>query len=569
MGRSKRRLALVWAAAVVVLVSAPSCWSQEDDPFKANPTAKPLKEAFGSDEGFGAAAGGDLRIPLQSNSAIAFGPLGCPVVVVDGKVWGVKDGRLLQTLDVEHRDNHTAVLSDDGKWFAYGRESNNSENNPIAIFSTETGEEVFEVPGQVGRYTDFVAFSLNKYLLLGGRSSTDIQVWDFQAGKMIKLIETAGNAGPKIEKGKIAFTTDGKYYAVTSGGELGVCKTTTGKPVVIMSPPSQMDRNGERPAAAVATTIRPRNPRLRTGIQSGTDSTFVYAWLQAMKFSPDNKELAAISTHPVPRLMCWDNRGKIIMDDKLDLPPGIAFWNHSIQWLPDNSGWLVTGHLYDRSTRRIVLGFRSEFGSKNHVWVMDKDHLLGAYGRNAGALEVIQIPWSDIHNSLKALADKAPAHLAPGQAVSLQMQLTGLGGDQAETMRLITEAFIRRLERDGLTLASGQKTVFRVRFSEAAGDTLPIYERQSPFDFRGHDTGRTATERKGNMVLEMIVEGEPQPLWRDTISASSSRSFREDINDSTIRQSMLDSLTYRIGELNIPYFIPKSPDLYALPIVVE
>lgn len=554
-----------WAAALLL---GPVVLSQEDDPFKAPASNQPEKEGFGAAaEGFGGAGGTDLRIPLKSNSAVAFGPLGCPVLVVDGKVWSIKDGRLLQTLDVDHQDNHTAVLSADGRWFAYGRQGHNSDNNPIAIFSTETGEEVFEVPGQEELYTDFVAFSLNKYLLLGGRTSNAIQVWDFQAGKMIKLVETAGNAGPKIEKGKIAFTSDGKYYAVTAGGELGVCKTTTGKPAVIMSPPSQMDRNGERPAAAA--TIRPRNPKLRTGIRSGTDSTFVYAWLQAMKFSPDDKELAAISTHPVPRLMCWDNRGKIIMDEKLDLPPGIAFWNHSIQWLPDNSGWLVTGHLYDRATRRIVLGFRQEFGSDNHIWVMDKDHLLAAYGRDAGALETINIPWQDIHNSLKALADKAPAHLAPGQAVSLQMQLTGLGGDQAETMRLITEAFTRRLGRDGLTLASGQKTVFRARFSEAAGDTLPIYERQSPFDFRGQDTGRTATERKGSLVLEMLVEGEDQPLWRDTISASSSRSFREDINDASIRQSMLDSLAYRIGELNVPYFIPKSPDLYALPIVVE
>jgi len=563
-------MALAVVAALFAVMSPPTLLAQDDDPFKANAPDKPDKGGFGAaEEAFGGAGGKDLRIPLKSNSAVAFGPLGCPVVVVDGKVWSIKDGRLLQTLDLDHQTNHTAVLSDDGRWLAYGRQGHNTDNNPIAIFSTESGEEVFEVPGQDDRYTDFVTFSLNKYLLLGGRTSTDIQVWDFQAGKMIKLIETAGNAGPKIEKGKIAFTSDGKYYAVTAGGELGVCKTTTGKPVVIMSPPSEMDRNGQRSVAA-APAIRPRNPKVRsTSIRSGTDGTFVYAWLQAMKFSPDDKELAAISTHPVPRLMCWDNRGKIIMDEKLDLPPGIAFWNHSIQWLPDNSGWLVTGHLYDRATRRIVMGFRQEFGSDNHIWVMDKEHLLASYGRNAGALETIQIPWQEIHKSLKALADKEPAHLAPGQAVSLQMQLTGLGGDQAETMRILTEAFTRRLQRDGLTLASSQKTVFRVRFSEAAGDTLPIYERQSPFDFRGHDTGRTATERKGNMVLEMVVEGEPQPLWRDTISASSSRSFQEDINDANIRKSMLDSLSYRIGELNIPYFIPKSDELYALPVVVE
>lgn len=553
----------VLLASLLAAACPPSGFAQDDAPSTASASDKPAQGRSVAAEGVSdGAAGKTLRIPLKPGSAIAFGPFGCPVLVVDGQVWSVKNGRLLQTLDIVHQVSHVAVLSDDGRWFAYSRYGRNTDNNPISIFSTETGEEVFEVPGEVNRYADFVTFSLNKYLLVGGRTSTGIQVWDFQGGKMVRLLEAAGNAGPKIERGKIAFTSDGKQYAVTAGGGLGVYQTTTGKPVVVMSPPSQMDLNGQRRVAA-AEAIRP------TGVRSGMDSMFVYAWLQAMKFSPDNKELAAISTHPVPRLISWDALGEVVMDERLDLPQGFAFGGQSIQWLPDNSGWLVTGRLFDRATSRIVLGFRHEPGSDSHVWVVDKERLLASFGGKSASLETVQIPWEEIRKSLQAFADNEPAYLAPGQAVSLEVQLTGPGDGQTETTRHITEAFTRRLQRDGLTVASDQKIVFRVRFSEAAGDSLPIYARQSPFNIRGRDPVRTAAERKGELVLELIAEGELQPLWRDAISASGSRSFQEDINDATIRKSVLDNLTYRIGELNIPYFIPKSPDLYALPVVVQ
>lgn len=538
--------------------------AQDEDPFKSTAGRPEAADTTG----FGAAGGSDVRIPVPTRGGVTFGPLGCPVVVVDGKVYSIKDGRLITELNIDHEADRVTVLSDDGKWFAYGRQSRSQANTPITIYSTETGREVFEVPGQNLRYNDFAMFSLNKYLLVGGRRSTDIQVWDFQNGKMIKSIPVPGNSFWQIEPGNITFTSDGKYYATVANDMLGVLKTATGKVAVIMEPPGDMDASG-KPVMNNTSTIRPRTPKVRQSpTRSLTDSRFVLNDIKAMRFSPDNTELAAVSSRPVPRLICWDNRGKIIMDGALDLPSNSFFSDHTIQWLPDNSGWLVSGHLYQRESQRIVFGFRSDFASEVNICVLDKNRLFGSY-RLGSLMEAYEIPWTEINASLKALAENAPAHLAPGQSVSLHMQLTGISGDQAETMRMITEAFTKRLARDDIKIASGQKTIFRVRLSEKAGDTLPIYQRQSVFDFRGTDTGRTVTERKGMLVMELIVDGQKEPIWRDTINASSARSFTEDINDTTVRQSMMSSLSYSIGNLHIPYFIPKSPDLYALPIVVE
>ena len=106
-------------------------------------------------------------------------------------------------------------------------------------------------------------------------------------------------------------------------------------------------------------------------------------------------------------------------------------------------------------------------------------------------------------------------------------------------------------------------------FAEAAGDTLPIFERQRFQWGPGRDTGRTATESKGDLVVELFVFGRADPIWRDTMKVTSSSSFNEEITDATIRKSMLDRAAMEIRRLNFPYFIPESEEMVALPIVVQ
>ena len=149
------------------------------------------------------------------------------------------------------------------------------------------------------------------------------------------------------------------------------------------------------------------------------------------------------------------------------------------------------------------------------------------------------------------------------------MELAGLRGDEAETRRMLIDALTRRLARDGIPVGERKNTVLRLKLAEAAGDTLPVFERQSPFDFRGADTGKKATEAKGAAVLELVVKGEDKPLWRGHLNAMSARSFQEEITDATVRKSMIEHLTRQLSGLDMPYFIPKSKETVALPAVVE
>src|SRR5207248_3962927 len=121
-------------------------------------------------------------------------------------------------------------------------------------------------------------------------------------------------------------------------------------------------------------------------------------------------------------------------------------------------------------------------------------------------VRAVTIPWDKLTASLKQMAEKTSAYIAPYQSVSLDVSVTG--GDVAGTQRLLTEVLTQRLARNGVSVANGQPTVLRFRISEEAGATLPIYERQSPFDLRGRDTGKTATESKGAATLELIAADE-------------------------------------------------------------
>lgn len=286
-------------------------------------------------------------------------------------------------------------------------------------------------------------------------------------------------------------------------------------------------------------------------------------------FSPEGDEIAAFTTHPNPRLFCWSNRGKLLMDVPIPDVAGRPGSGESLVWLPEKAGWLVNGVLVDRASRRAVLRIHKHLGDDWAIQALDNGRLLGRFSTNTSELRQFTIPWESLRASLAAMADKAPALLAPHQPVSLDVKVTQARGDLTQLAKLAREAVTKRIERDGITVADGQTTVVRVVLSEEAGRALPIFERQSPFDFRGRDTGRKATEAHGAALVEIVAAGEAEPLWRDTLKAASSRLFiDQEVTNEAVRQSMLDQMARQLNQLDIPYFIPKSRELVALPAVV-
>lgn len=295
----------------------------------------------------------------------------------------------------------------------------------------------------------------------------------------------------------------------------------------------------------------------------------MYAWIQDMAFSPDGKELAAVTTHPDNRLLCWNQKSKLEANVPYKLIGRKAFAKHNIQWFPDAKHWMVAGHIIERSTGNVLLAFDLPFATEAEMYVIDQDTLIGRLPRKRNELSRVTIPWTKIAASQAAIAKKTPAYVAPYQPVDIHVELGDLHGDAKATEESITKALTERLHRNGIIFKPGAETYFKLRFSESKGDALPIYERQSPFDRQGRDTGRTATEAKGNLIVELYVEDKEQPIWRDNIKAKSGTSYREEINDLTLRKSMLSQLSHSLGKIQFPYFMPKDDKLIALPVILE
>jgi hypothetical protein len=117
--------------------------------------------------------------------------------------------------------------------------------------------------------------------------------------------------------------------------------------------------------------------------------------IQAMAFSPDNRELAAVSNYPrPPRLLCWDSRGQLVIDEPVDMPKAHDS-SAPFYWLPDCSGWLIGGNLYDRETKRIVLKIEKKFSSNLRLLPLDRDRLLYVSSRPE-EIRLLNIPWERI-----------------------------------------------------------------------------------------------------------------------------------------------------------------------------
>jgi WD40 repeat protein len=543
-------VAVFFAASVSLVNSAP------DDPFK--PAEKKAQGKTDPDDPFAPGATGGKGawgttppIPFDTKTAVTFGPAGCPVAVLGNIVWDLNKNKEVGKLVGTYEAHGHRTLSADGKFFAAGAKSPNQADTAVTVWNTETGQRVLDVPGVKNVYVDLIVIARSKYLLLGGRHNATIDVHDIESGKVTKQLNVPDR---RVEADKIAFTPDGTHYACIAHDKIVVTETASNKQVAVLAPPGP-GVGGEPPAKGAK-----RNPKL--------DAVFVYTWTKGLAFSPDGTELAAFSTHPGPRLMVWNVKGQLVLDEPVPMPRTITHRN-TLEWQPDASGWLVNGYLFDRASKRVTLSIRVPFAADIMPHLLEKGRVIGVFGDDKGKLQSFTIPNEKLAASLKVMAAKGASHLAPGKAVSLELQLTGLRGDEDETRKLLTEALTRRLARDGIPVAAGQSTVLRLRLSEEAGDKLPIFEQQSPFDWRGTATGKKATEAKGAAVLEIVAMNEEKPLWRGHLSAMSARSFREEITDATVRKSMLEHLTKQLSGMDMPYFIPKAKDTVALPAIVE
>jgi hypothetical protein len=538
----------------------------QDDPAKA--AAEAARAAQKKPGPAWGGASGTTRVPIESGSEVIFGNPGCPVVVVGSRVFNLGGGAV-QTLEGTYDRGKLREISDGGTYFAAPLKESREAGMPIGVWSTETGKKVFEVPGTPGQRVTFLHFSREKYLLTAHDKASQIDVWNIESGELQKSLAIPGDNNRRIEPGKIAFTPDGKYFALAANDRLAVCATANGKEVAWMSAPGA-------PQAGPAIKGRGKLPVVAPLVPG--ERRFAFHDIQHLAFSPDGQELAAQVGVFDSRLVVWDGHGKVVGDYELSK----TLWNRGeLRWLPDGTGWFVGGRLLDRTSGRVVLKIRDQFGHEPVVFPLDRERILGQFKREQQVMEPVAIPWKEINASLKALESGAPAILSPAQPISAAAEIAGARGDQGAAAKMLYEAICKRLERDKIKVEQNQSTFLRVHLTEKAGERLKIVESESrgfgpPMHFgpfggpQGKDTGRTAVEAHGTIVVELFAQGNQQPLWKETLNSKNGTSFQNtNITDETLRKSMLDNACGQIQGLEIPYFIPAAQDQLPLPAIID
>lgn len=541
---TRNRIFQIWTLLFAVSFSFTTVGQDTPDPFLSNrntqggnPSTNSTKEGWS-----------ETRTRIDHLDAITSGGLDCPVIVVGKTVYSTETLQPVSELEADYSENFLTALSGNGQYFAVASKSVRRDDTSVFVFDVKTGKKISEIPGAEDEILDNLQITRDKYVVTCGRAKPVISVWSAATGQLVK--EFIVNEDTRLSSGHLTFTKDGQYMAVVQSKALNVFKVAESKVVARMEPPNFAGEPNR--------------------VSFTTDHISIYARIQDLNFSPAGTELAAFSTDSGNRIYAWDDKANLKHKVKFEkTQDSNLFLENSLQWLPDGKSWLVAGNLIDRELGIVLLAFKHTGTARVKFYVHDQNWIIARLSNKPTELTKVSIPWEDINRSRDAIVQKVPAYLAPYSKVDVRVKIDTIRGPADSAHQTIVDGLSKRLARDGIQVQNGASNYFVLRFSEEKGESLPIYERQSRFDRRGTDTGRTAIEARGALIVEFYGEGLANPLWRAALRAQSARNFREAINDASIRKSMLSHLKHELEIMKLPYFIPKDDKLLALPIIIE
>jgi len=236
---------------------------------------------------------------------------------------------------------------------------------------------------------------------------------------------------------------------------------------------------------------------------------------------------------------------------------GSIYLGTSLEWLPGDKGWCVSGScIVDSESGRVV-------------WFIDSASRLGSQRRRpapdgllvpAGSLidrklTLVPIPWDSIRDSIAAAPNDAEAPLRDGSSVSVQVEVGSIAhGDAAQTKSALTESLIQRLSADGLKVAENSAVTFYVHYSEKAGHMASSMR------------DRTQQVQTTNALIKLE--------WRDG-DGKAIRSLETTVNPSFVqvreftaaayRNAMFEKAKKQVASCQFPYYIPSGTEHQTLP----
>jgi WD40 repeat protein len=559
-----RWLLAIWALSVAPLFSGVS---RADGPTTSPTWGTPV----GGGDGGGAAAANEIQVGTDFRKLPLFGPVGCPVFLIEQDVYSVKTLARICTLESDYPSNNRHVISPDGKLFAVSSIGQNQEGGSISVYDLATGarDSTFTPSG---KFADVLVFGEGKNVFVGGRDRPRIEQFDATSGKLIRTINLPPKSAPM---GPSATTADGRYFALPCDDRIVVFSGIDGSRVLTLNAPPVHRQPGAGTDAAKTPGTFSNHPdriqRMQNDNQISVESVIFNAWIDGMAFSPDGRELAANSRGGSNRLVIWSHSGSVVGDVKLG--GGIeAPLEQRLSWSPDGSMLLIRSDtILDRKTLQVTMRGETGFGDGRASIFLDNDHLVAYTPHDGGVVRKIALPTAAVKQALAAMADeKAPAKLRPGDAVAIQVQMGDLKGDGEEARTAVTDAVTHLLGRGGFKVDPQSKLIMVARFAEKTGKDVKVFQKDNPFEFGpGHDTGQTVQDYHSTVDMALWSPGDTKPIWFESAAAGSGRMFSTPITNDTMRSSMLQGLKSQIDNLHLPAFVSADPSISPLPAYID
>jgi hypothetical protein len=278
-----------------------------------------LKVAVG-DPAVAVFAGGEALFPTRLSAFVAVHG-GAIVPVFD--VWNLESMRAISRFDIEPGVGAPYALSADGRRLA-GRAGAGVKVMSVGIDPVRT---LKPADGNL----DWFDFADPDHLvsLRHDGAQRIAQVWDLKTGRPTLALWSPGG----FEARGVALSPSGKYLAIFDKGKIAVEELANG-------------------IAAVQTLVLPK--------QRGA---FPIGCLN-LAYSDDGRQLGGLFNEPFTgwRILCWELQGgKLVVDHPLpenlgkDVRGAFFYKGPPLEWLPDNSGWMLYGQArVDYKTGRTV-----------------------------------------------------------------------------------------------------------------------------------------------------------------------------------------------------------------------
>jgi WD40 repeat protein len=471
------------------------------------------------------------------------------------------------------------------------------ESDKAVLVDLTTGQKAGGIKGKPGQASKRALSPDGQYLvqsLLQAGNPCQIEVWSLSTGQMVCTFQASET---KASLHILDFAGPDQVVTHTLGSEGGKFRRTvclwnakTGEKIREFEAEKHLQDNygispgGRYLAAWVVPGIVVLD--LQTGEQVGDvtppdkTSEGKFVSVGGVRFSPDGKEIAVISTGLDAELICIYDAATGDEKAQLNVPPSAkssvrhpaSYKGPKVEFVAEPNGFLLYGSaLIDRETGL-------------HLWTYQQGDLEFAHWRRiltpAGLITsagessrkkivVVPFPAETIQKSVAAYRQGVAALVTAGSKVKLDVKVGAVRFQKPEEAKTAIEtALAERLAIDGLEVSPTGTTILSVQYQETVGKVLQEVQGGNIFG-GGTPTGRSVQSTAGDVKISWTSADKKTKIFEQNFGLDPNYlriSGATELTEEKARGQVFEILKLQLADLPLPYFVPNDKSLSVLPV---